>query len=105
MLKLDVPAEVKLNDFTGMDNDTIVFQEVTEDGTVWNTDGQGQRTTQRCYTYYAANMVQSPHHFLMTHKDIPWGVLESCNTVQEFMEKSLLRQSRKKLRAFLRSEY
>jgi hypothetical protein len=34
MLKLDVPAEVKLNDFTGMDNDTIVFQEVTEDGTV-----------------------------------------------------------------------
>jgi hypothetical protein len=40
-------------------------------------------------------MVGRLHCFLMTWKVVPDSVLESCNIVQEFMEKFLLKQFRK----------
>jgi hypothetical protein len=40
-----------------------------------------------------ANMVWSLHHFLMTQKDVPDSMLESCDTVHEFVEKSLLKMT------------
>jgi len=44
--KLDVPAEVALNNFTGVDDDDTVVQELIKDGTVSLIIMEGQRNYQ-----------------------------------------------------------
>jgi len=94
--KLDVTAEAAMNDLIDMDNNTTVVQEMTEDGNVSkilmerdrglanNVEENIEEEDDDDVTLPlsdAANIVLSLHHFLITWKDIPDNMLESCNIV------------------------
>jgi hypothetical protein len=119
--KLDV--EVALDDFIGVDDDAIVVQELTEDEilseilmqrngasgdmtpVVEEEDDDGDDEHGITVTE-AANMARRLRRFVMTRKHVLDRVLESSEILQEFSEKSLLKQAmKKKITIFLRSKH
>jgi hypothetical protein len=93
-----------MNDFNGMDTDTNTVQGVTYDdimskilmerdgGPVNEVAGDDGNNAVELTLFDAVNIALSLHHFLISWKDISDNLLESCDTVQEFTEKSLLKQ-------------